>query len=183
MESLKRPHGALLRAQLKTVFMKKFCVFILCVMFSGLAAKAQHAQSKIQAIFVLKFIENVSWPNGGKNLVLGVVGADEVYAEIEGRIKTKNPLGLVVKSISASEASSCDAVFVASDKDDAISSIAAETKSKSVLVITESDFSRKGSCISFIEEAGRMHFVINKEAIEGKGLKVSSALLTLGKQV
>jgi hypothetical protein len=54
---------------------------------------------------------------------------------------------------------------------------------KAVLIITESDFSTKGSGISFFEEAGKLRFSINKGVLEAKGLKVSGSLLSLGKQV
>jgi YfiR/HmsC-like len=102
---------------------------------------------------------------------------------LESRLKLKNPNGIVIKKIAASEASSCDAVYVPSSEDKVIGAITASINDKSVLIITESDFSRKGSGISFIEEAGRMNFIVNKDAIEAKGMKVSNSLLTLGKKV
>lgn len=162
--------------------MKRFTfLFLLLTLFCSPIFAQQ--QSRIQAIFVLKFVENVSWPNANQKLILGVVGNNEVHAEIENRLKVKNPLGIEVKSISASDAALCDVIYVPSTEDGAMGSITSLTKDKSILLITESDFSRKGSCISFIEEAGRMHFIINKNTIDGKGLKISTALLTLGKQV
>ena len=163
--------------------MKKTLLFFLCLILYGTSAVAQTAESKIQALFILKFVENVSWPQDRKDIVIGVVGKSETLTELEGRLKVKNPNGIVIKKITASEASTCDAVYIPSSEDKVIGTITSSINDKSVLVITESDFSRKGSGISFIEEAGRMNFIVNKDAIEAKGMKVSNSLLTLGKKV
>lgn len=163
--------------------MKKTFLLLFFLILYGSVAVAQNQESKIQALFILKFIENVSWPEDRKDIVIGVVGKSETVAEIESRLKLKNPNGIVVKKIAASEANTCDAVYMPSSEDKVIGTITAAINDKSVLVITESDFSRKGSGISFIEEAGRMNFIVNKNAIEAKGMKVSNSLLTLGKKV
>jgi len=163
--------------------MKKTVLLLFALILYGTGAVAQTQESKIQALFILKFIENVSWPQDRKDIVIGVVGKSETLAELESRLKLKNPNGIVIKKIAPSEASSCDAVYVPSSEDKMIGAITASINDKSVLIITESDFSRKGSGISFIEEAGRMNFIVNKDAIEAKGMKVSNSLLTLGKKV
>ena len=153
--------------------MKKLLLFLQTLLLMGSSAMAQNQESKIQALFILKFVENVSWPDDHKNIVLGVVGKSEVFNELENRLKVKNPNGLILKNISAGEVSGCDAVFIARGENGEVSAISENTKSKSVLVITESDNSKKGSCISFIEEGGRLNFIINKKAIDARNLKVS----------
>lgn len=163
--------------------MKRTLLIIISLILYGTSAVAQNPESKIQALFILKFVENISWPQDRKDIVIGVVGKSETLAELEGRLKIKNPNGIVIKKISASEASTCDVVYIPSSEDRAITTISASINDRSVLIITESDFSRKGSGISFIEEAGRMNFIVNKDAIEAKGMKVSNSLLTLGKKV
>lgn len=163
--------------------MKKTYLLLFSLILYGSVAVAQTQESKIQALFILKFIENVSWPEDRKDIVIGVVGKSETLAELESRLKLKNPNGIVIKKITPSEASTCDAVYVPSSEDKVIGTVTASINDKSVLIITESDFSRKGSGISFIEEAGRMNFIVNKNAIEAKGMRVSNSLLTLGKKV
>jgi hypothetical protein len=163
--------------------MKKNLLTFFILLISGWGASAQSQESKIQALFILKFIENISWPQERTNIVIGVVGKSEILSELQARLEARNPNGLVVKKISAAEASKCDAVYVPSSEDNNIGTVSSSVNGKSVLVITESDFSGKGSGISFTEEAGRMRFIINKDAIEARGLRVSSSLLSLGKQV
>lgn len=144
---------------------------------------AQSQESKIQAIFLLKFVENVSWPKEKKGLVIGVVGSSEVLSEIEGRLKLKNPEGFVVKKITAAEAGTCDVVFLPTSKDNHFTAVSESLVSKSVLLITESDMAKKGAGISFQKDGGKLQFLINKNEVEARGLKIGSALLSLGTQV
>jgi hypothetical protein len=155
----------------------------LCLVLGVSLSKAQTQENKIQAIFVLKFVENVSWPKEKKGLVIGVVGSSEVLTEIESRLKLKNTDGLIVKKINASEAGTCDVVFLPSSKDGHISTVTESLQSKSVLLITESDLVKKGAGISFQKESGKLQFLINKNEVESRGLKIGSALLSLGSQV
>lgn len=164
--------------------MKKFYLHVLLVL-AGISmahhtAFAQQQDAKIRALFVLKFIENVTWPDDRKAVVIGVVGKDEVLTELQSRLALKNPNGITVKRITAGEASTCDIAYIPSADNHAIQQVNAITKG--TLIITESDLSKKGSGISFIEEGGKLTFIINKNSIEAKGLKVSGTLLSLGKQ-
>lgn len=156
---------------------------ILSLLFFSFQAHSQSRESKIKALFILKFVENVSWPQERKDLVVGVIGQSDIFDELNARLSANNPNGIVIKKISASEAAFVDAVYVPSREDDAIHVISSNVSGKSVLIISESDLSRKGSGISFIEVGGRMNFIINKNAIESRGLKISGSLLALGKQV
>ena len=151
--------------------------------FTFSLAQAQSQESKIQAIFLLKFVENVSWPKEKTGLVIGVVGSSEVLAEIEGRLKLKNPDGFVVKKVTASEAGTCDVVFLPSSKDNHFAAVTESLQNKSILLITESDLAKKGACISFQKESGKLQFLINKNEVEARGLKIGSSLLSLGTQV
>lgn len=161
--------------------MKKLST-VLLLMALAASVKAQTQEAKIQAVFILKFIENVKWPSDNQPMVLGIVGKSEIATELEERLKVRNPMNIVVKKITAVEANTCNVVFLPKNANGTLASVNAAIGSQSVLLITESDFTKQGSCISFIEEAGRMHFIVNKSTIEAKGLKVTSTLLTLGKQ-
>jgi hypothetical protein len=145
-------------------------------------AVAQNQESKIQALFILKFVDNIVWPQDRKNIVIGIYGKSDVFTEIEAKLKTKNPNGIIVKQISLQEATSCDVIFVAKHVTGNLPSINQAINGKSILTITEADLSRKGSAISFIEDDGKLSFIINKGIIDYLGLKISNSLLTLGKQ-
>jgi hypothetical protein len=161
----------------------KLLSVIMCLVLVMSMAKAQSQENKIQAIFVLKFVENVSWPKEKKGLIIGVVGSTEVFTELYDRLKLKNTDGFVIKKINPSAAGSCDVVFLSSSKDDHLLSIIESIQNKSILLITESDLARKGAGISFQKESGKLQFLINKNEVESRGLKIAMALLSLGSQV
>jgi hypothetical protein len=156
---------------------------IFCLLLLSSRAFAQLEDTKIQALFVLKFVEQVSWPGEKKNIVIGVLGDSEIKTEIESRLNLKNPNGLTVKKISASDINSCDLVFLPSKEDKHFQAVLKSTSGIPILLITESDLASKGSCISFFEEAGKLRFAINKDAIEKRSLKVSGSILSLSKKV
>lgn len=145
-------------------------------------AYAQNQEAKIQALFILKFIDNISWPQDRKDVIIGVLGKSDVLTELEVRLQAKNPNGIVIKKISSAEAANCDVIFLSKQESASLSAVNAALKGKSILIISETDLSRKGSGISFIQEDGKLNFIVNKSVIESNGLKVSNTLLTLGKQ-
>ncbi len=150
-------------------------------MMTAPSVKAHSQDVKIRALFVLKFIENVTWPDEKKNVVIGVLGKSEILPEIQNRLQQRNPNGLTIKKITGAEAATCDVIYIPGSEHHLIQQIGAS--SSVTLIISETDMSRKGSGISFIEEGGRLTFLINKASIESRGLKISSSLLSLGKQV
>jgi hypothetical protein len=124
--------------------MKRFYFIpILILIFSASCITATAQESKVRALFVLKFVENVLWPNEKKALIIGVIGKEEVFDELQARLKAKNPNGITVKKITASEAATCDVVYIASSVNNAITGIS--SLNKEILIITEADLSRRGS--------------------------------------
>ena len=148
-----------------------------------LSSSAQTADQKVRALFIFKFVDNVSWPGEKKALVIGVINNDAIYKEIESRLQQKNPGGIVVRKITPDQVASCDVVYLPASESKLIAQVSSNCHGKEVLIISESDLSRKGSGISFIEEGGRLHFLINRNSLESRGLKVSNTLLSLGRQV
>lgn len=142
----------------------------------------QTADFKVRALFIFKFIDNVSWPQDRKALVIGIINSDKVFSELEARLQQKNPHGMIIKKVTAAQVSACDVVYLPASESRSISQINMNSQGKDVLIITDTDLSGKGSGISFVEEDGRLHFVVNRNALESRGLKISSTLLSLGKQ-
>src|SRR6266571_553649 len=88
---------------------KAFLPFAFLLLISAIA---QAQDSKIQAIFLYKFIEYVHWPDSRKELVIGIVGETEVQDEFEKMLKARGNNNLTVKKIKTDEASTCDVIFL-----------------------------------------------------------------------
>ena len=166
--------------------MKKFyskLFALLCpLLFVCIIARSQ--ESKFHAIFLYKFIENVSWPDSRKNLVIGIVGETEMQPELEKMLKVRGNGNFILKKISSGEASWCDVIFVPESQNSNFSSLVEKTNGKSILIITEaSDLVKKGAGISFMKDGSKLTFAINKSALDSRSLKVTSTLLMLSKQI
>lgn len=164
--------------------MQKSLLRVICLLIFILSQSYSFAQitaAKLKAVFVIKFIENVKWPSTHTEIILGIIGNTDVGDELQERLKSKNQLNLTIKSITASDVSSCHAVFVSGQSSADFKKANDAIGNQPILLITETDHSLHGACISLIEEGGKMQFKINKDALESKGLKVSTSLLTLSK--
>lgn len=145
---------------------------------------AQAQDSKFEAIFLYKFIENINWPDARKTLVVGIMGETEVKGEFEKMLRARGNNNLTVKQITTGEASSCDVIFLPSSENSGFNSLLEKTIGKSILIVTEaSNLAKKGAGISFSKDGNKLTFGINKSSLEARSLKVSNALLMLSKEI
>ncbi len=161
----------------------KLCrVILVLLLFVPLIASAQ--DEKFQAIFLYKFIDNVNWPDAKRDLRIGILGSSDVLDEFNKILKARSANNLVAQKITASEATTCDVIFISQTHNSAFHKVMENVKSKSILIITEeSDFVKKGAGISFLYEEDKLGFIVNKHALDAKGLRVSTLLLNLGKEI
>ena len=165
------------------VFVKKttvlFCLLLLFI------PRISHAHDeKFQAIFLYKFIENINWPDGRKNLVVGIVGETRVQDEFDKILQSRNNSTISVKKITSAEAAVCDIVFIPEKQNSMFNSILESTHKKSILIVTEAaGLTKKGACISFMKEKNKLGFAVNKSTLDLRSLRVSSSLLNLSQQI
>lgn len=162
---------------------EKICRVMLVLLLSiPLVVSAQ--DEKFRAIFLYKFIDNVNWPDAKKELRVGIIGDTKVLEEFQKILKARSASNLIAQKITVSEVSTCDVVFIPETHNAVFNRVMDNVKSKSILVITEEpDFVKKGAGISFLQEEDKLGFIVNKHALDEKGLKVSTLLLTLGKEI
>lgn len=153
----------------------------ICMLMPG---RAQAQDDKVKAIFVYNFTRYLEWPEKPGNFVITVLGKTQLFSELTD-ISSKKQVGtaeMEVRSVGiAQEISDCHIVYVTSSKTDMIPAIQQSAKNKKFLIISESPGAcQKGSCINFINQAGKLTFEISKVNISSYGLTLSSALLDLG---
>jgi hypothetical protein len=165
------------------VFIKKTTIlFFLLLLFIPKISEAQ--DEKFQAIFLYKFIENINWPDGRKNLVVGIVGETHVQDEFEKILQSRNNTTISVKKITSAEAATCDIVFLPEKQNSMFNAIVENTNKKSILIVTEAaGLAKKGACISFMKEKNKLGFAVNKSILDLRSLRVSSSLLNLSQQI
>ena len=163
---------------------KKKLFLIGVILMLGTNAFSQ-AEYKLYAGFMYHFAKFTQWPSSKQSgdFVIGVVGSSEMAKNATALAASKQ-LGdrkIVVKEFSsASSAGECSILFLAKGKTSELSSANALSKSKNILVVTESPGAGgNGSTINFVQQDGKIRFEMNKKTADSQGLKISSELQKL----
>jgi hypothetical protein len=148
----------------------------------------------VKAAFIAKFAAYVEWPasalrDSSSPIVIGVAGADQLADElaqaVAGVVIGEHPIR--VRRLSSVEAagSCCQIVFVGRGVDRArVSELLAAAQGKPILTVTDSENGQQpGSVIHFVAADDRIRFDISREAADRNGLRLSSQLLGVARQV
>ena len=160
------------------------------------AAEAQGAgaalERNVKAAFLYKFLGYAEFPptafvDANAPVVIGVVGADEMAAEL-GRIvsgRTVNNRPVVVKSLRESEApTGVHLLFVGGADNARVARVLRGAQPSPTLVVSESENGLQlGSVINFKIIDDRVRFDVSLEAADKNNVKLSSRLLTVANHV
>lgn len=141
------------------------------------------------------FAEFVEWPqpaNGGNKgagttINFCVLGRDPFGISLDASL-LGHPIGdrqpTVVRGKRLEDLGECDVLFVSLSETKRQSRILEQLGSSGVLTVGEtSDFAASGGIIQFVQEGGRVSFLINVDAAGRAGLKIRAALLALARVV
>ena len=158
------------------------CVLCLGALFSEI--KGQSATFK--ALFLYNFAKNIDWPSSasGSELLITVIGDDEVAAELQKIAKVKKAGNKSLKIISAKEvkeAGNSHIIFLGSAKSSLMSSLSHTQTDNSVLLVAD----KKGLCsqgagIAFLTVGGKLRYEISPAQIEKHKLKITQKIISLG---
>lgn len=161
---------------------------VLLVVAPGIAARQAPSAAPdvaVVAAFLYNFARFTEWPHlpGGAAIVACVVGNDEIAEALTGIVRGKNIGGhalTVVRSTDGATWGDCQMLFIAGGQTSRAAGGLAGIRRQPVLTASDAKgFSRSGGIVEFYVDAGRMRFVINLDAVERSGLRLSSRLLGL----
>lgn len=162
---------------------------VLILMISLMALASVLAQDRptheIHAAMLYNFIKYVQWPDEGSGgeFVVGVIGEDDVFNTLKQWYdgKPKGSKKYVIKKLtSASDAASCQVVYIGKAKSRELDNVINSISGKSVLTITDGNgLAEKGSCINFKVVNGRLKFELNQGTVASSNLKVSGQLSSM----
>lgn len=170
-------------------------IFISCVISdpSFLSAQMKAAtEYQVKAAFLYNFAKFVDWPpsafsDAKQPLDICVYGHDPFGTVLEDALLGKTigerrvDLG---RAMQFQDLAGCHVVFVSASAHESAADLANRLRGRAVLLVGESDgFAASGGTIQFSIEDNRVHFVINPDAADRAGLKISSKLLALAKIV
>lgn len=163
-----------------------FCV-------AGAGGERAAPEYQVKAAFIYKFATYIRWPAGmgadrSASFVIGVIGKDPFGPALDAVVRGQRVQGrlVAVKRLARVEdAPLCDVLFVCASERASLQRIFAALHGAPVLTVGDMDqFAELGGMINLVTtEDRRIHFDINKSAIDAAGLKAPSTLLHLARIV
>jgi hypothetical protein len=160
-----------------------------CVL--GRAADAS-LEYRVKAAFLYNFAKFVTWPPqvlpaANDPLVFCVVGTDFFQDMLDSTLDDRRVEGraIVVRRLrSDTQLAGCHLVFASESEGERAVRVLQEAVGSRVLTVGEADdFLARGGMIRLLVDEGKVRFDISVRAAESAGLKFSSQLLKLARQV
>ena len=154
------------------------------------AAGQQAAEPVVKAGFVYNFAKFIEWPPAampaGQPVQLCLTGTDAqalVAAVFEGKVLQGRALA-VRRQVRPEELRGCHIVYVTETDERRQSEVLRALRGQPVLTVGDGEgFAEVGGMIGLLVEGGRVQFEVNTEVASAAGLKISSQLLRLARQV
>lgn len=166
--------------------MKKI-IFLAAFIITSLAANAQMAT--FQAIYILNFANNTSWPteDKDKDFIITVIGDNELADALVKLSKTKRVANrkVIIKEVASfKELAPSQIIYLGRSKAAQIQNVRESQRGKQTLIIS----GKEGHClygagIAFVSKGGKLNFEISPTNIAQHNLSVSKKIITLGTEI
>jgi hypothetical protein len=153
---------------------------------SALSFGQAASETQLKALFLVNFMKYMEWPGTNAEVTLCVFGRSDIdtyLAAYEGRsIAGRN---LRIRKVNALEnLADCQELYVPAAEEARIGTILRGTDKLPILTISDTEsFAIDGGAIALIPSEGRLQFDINYGTLLRAGLKPSSQLMRLARQV
>ncbi|MEP7301840.1 MAG: YfiR family protein [Caldimonas sp.] len=156
----------------------------------GPASAQETLEAGVKAAYLYKFLAYVVWPaesfaSGDAPQVIGVMGADDVYAELLRLVAGRQVNGhtLITKRIASGEpVEGVHALYVG--RVPQAPALLASLSGRPILTVTDTPAGlSEGSALNFVLVQGRVRFEASLPAAERAGLKLSARLLSVAQRV
>ena len=145
-------------------------------------------ESEVKAAYLYNFAKYVRWPSHSPgNFEICVLGSDPFGAALDQITRDEKIDGepLAIRRLhSASETLTCRIVFLGTSESKHLGQDLTLLAGHPILTVSDiASFATDGGEIQFVNDDGRVRFVINRRAAEKCGLALSSELLKVAKLV
>lgn len=146
---------------------------------------------EVKAAYLYKFLDYVEWPDAAfaspeQPLIIGVVGADPVHAELRRILvgRTSRGRSVVARKLVPGDAFDGVQLVFVGDAGLARSPWVQRLRDRPLLIVADTPQALDlGAAINFIVIEDRLRFEASVRAAERAGLKLSSRLLSLAQRV
>lgn len=152
----------------------------------GAAADQLASEGQLKAAYLVNFLKYVDWPPNHPNITLCVFGRSHLMtylAPYEGRQIGGREMRLR-RVNSPEQFGGCQELFVPEAAEARFAAVVLWTDRMPVLTVSDAEhFARDGGAISLVRADGRLQFDINTDTLARSGLKPTSQLMRLARQV
>jgi hypothetical protein len=164
---------------------------LLCVLAAaapGVSAQVTSGEYELKAAFLFNFAKFIDWPPSSfaspqANFSICILGNDPFGSAMDDLLRGKtigNRAVEIIRRNEVAEVRHCQVVFISPSEKGRVKEILDGLKGTNALVVGETPgFAAAGGAIQFAIEENHVHFLINTDAADRAGLKVSSKLLSL----
>jgi YfiR/HmsC-like len=147
---------------------------------------------RVKAAYLLNFTRYVEWPPSALGaaptpLTICVLGRDPFGAVLDATVRGRTTQGRSVgvrRIRNEAESAGCHVVYVGRDAWREQKDLPRAISHQGILTVGESEeFAREGGVIGFVIQEETVRFVVNAEARDRAGLKISSRMLSLAAAV
>lgn len=162
--------------------MKKLAIVLVTLLCTS-NVFAQTTNYTAYSLFVVSFAKYASWPAGGTDFKVAVLGKSKVYDEMVKLTANKSINGLTYKIVqieNVSEVADAHIVYLPDNRTSQLDDLLKATAGKPVMVVSEREgLYKKGASFSFVVLDNKLRFDVNNTELEKRNIKVSNNLLTL----
>jgi hypothetical protein len=155
-------------------------------LLGGRCALAAPTAPQVEAVFLFYFSQFVDWPPGAfadpsAPIVIGVLGDDPFGGALDQAVANErvNGRSVVVRRLkSVADTAGCHILYISSSESPQLAQILSALRGRDVLTVSDLDhFVQSGGMIRFVLIDQHVRLVINPQAAQSAGLKLSSKLL------
>jgi len=143
-------------------------------------------EAQFKAAYLVNFLKYVEWPVQRATLTICLFGRDSLgpsLASYEGRQIGGRELK-IRKVSSPEQLADCHELFIPDTEEARFGAVLRWTDNQPILTVSDAEvFIRDGGAIALIRSEGRLQFDVNAEALGRAGLKPSSQMMRLARQV
>jgi hypothetical protein len=167
-------------------------IAILPAAVSGAADDAGTLERRVKAAFLYQFVAYVEWPpdaftKSGTPITIAVTGAESLAEELRQVVSGRTVGGrqVTVRRVGPGELlEGVHILFIGMAENARLGELTRSTQSLPILTVTESTGAlERGSMINFVLDQRRVRFEVALDTAEKRGLRLSSRLLAVARDV
>jgi hypothetical protein len=145
-----------------------------------------NTESQLKAAFLVNFLKYIEWPTATGQAGICLFGRDTLGPQLamyEGRTVAGRELR-IRRVNGPDQMTDCQILFVPDTEEARFGAVLRWVEHQAVLTVSDTDvFTSQGGGIALVRSDGHLHFDVNAGALGRAGLKPSSQLMRLARQV